>query len=289
MECSRSELACNYQYSYNAGLLQQNSIYYKTDEEVEWLRASNLLVSRTLALVGELLKPGVTGKFIDQQAERFIRDHGGVPSFKGYDGFPATLCVSANEAVVHGIPGNAPFRDGDIVSVDCGVYMNGFHGDSAYTFAIGEVSDKVMKLLEVTRQSLYLGIEKAVAGNRIGDIGQAIQDYTERKHGYGVVRELVGHGVGKALHEKPEVPNYGKRGRGVLMKEGLVIAIEPMINMGTKRISQMDDGWTIVTRDGKPSAHFEHSVVVRKHQADLLSDHSFVENSVKNNPNLREI
>ena len=269
--------------------MAQHTIYYKTDEEVEYLRASNLLVSKTLALVGELLKPGINGKYIDQQAELFIRDNGGVPSFKGYDGFPATLCVSVNEAVVHGIPGDTEFRDGDIVSVDCGVYMNGFHGDSAYTFAIGNVSDEIMKLLEVTRDSLYLGIGQAVAGNRTGDIGNAIQEYTERQHGYGVVRELVGHGVGRSLHEKPEVANYGKKGKGVLLKEGLTIAIEPMVNLGTRRISQLNDGWTIITRDRKASAHFEHSVVVRKHRADLLSDHSFVENSVKNNSELKEI
>lgn len=269
--------------------MSKNTIYYKTDEEVELIRASNLLVSKTLGLVGELLKPGITGKEIDQKAEQFIRDHGGVPSFKGYDGFPATLCVSKNEAVVHGIPNGGEFKDGDIVSVDCGVYMNGFHGDSAFTFAIGEVEEAIMKLLRVTKESLYLGIEQAISGKRIGDISHAIQNHTERLNGYGIVRELVGHGVGKNLHEKPEVPNYGKKGRGVLLKEGLVIAIEPMVNLGTRRISQMDDGWTIITRDRKASAHYEHSVVVRKEKADVLSDHRFVEDSVKNNPDLREI
>lgn len=269
--------------------LQKNKIYYKTDDEVELIRASNLMVSRTLALVGELLKPGITGKEIDAQAEMFIRDNGGVPSFKGYGGFPATLCVSKNESVVHGIPDDQEFKDGDIVSVDCGVYMNSFHGDSAFTFAIGEVDDKVMQLLRVTRDSLYLGIEQAVVGNRIGDISYAIQNHTEKKFAYGVVRELVGHGVGMELHEKPEVPNYGKRGKGMLMKDGLVIAIEPMINLGTRRISQLDDGWTILTKDRLPSAHYEHSVVVRKNKADILSDHSFLEKSIKNNPNLREI
>jgi methionyl aminopeptidase len=270
-------------------LLQKNTIYYKNEEEIELIRASNLLVSKTLALVGELLKPGITGKQIDEKAELFIRDHGGVPSFKGYDGFPATLCVSKNEAVVHGIPNGEPFREGDIVSVDCGVYMNGFHGDSAFTFAVGDVNEKIMHLLRITRESLYLGIEQAVAGNRIGDIGHAIQLHTEKKHGYGVVRELVGHGVGRELHEKPEVPNYGKRGKGILLKEGMVIAVEPMINLGEKRISQLDDGWTIVTRDRLPSAHFEHSIAVRKGNADILSNHSFVEDSVKNNPNLKDI
>jgi methionyl aminopeptidase len=269
--------------------LQQNKIYYKTEEEIELIRASNLLVSKTLSLVGEMLKPGVSGKQIDEKAEMFIRDNGGVPSFKGYDGFPATLCVSRNEAVVHGIPGDDPFEDGDILSVDCGVYMNGFHGDSAFTFAIGEVDEEVMKLLRATRESLYLGIEQAVAGNRIGDISHAIQMATEKKYGYGIVRELVGHGVGRDLHEKPEVPNYGRRGRGVLLKEGMVIAIEPMVNLGTKRFSQLNDGWTIITRDRKPSAHYEHSVAVKKGAADILSDHSFVEAAVKNNPELKDI
>jgi methionyl aminopeptidase len=269
--------------------LNKNTIYYKTEEEVELIRASNLMVSKTLGLVGELLKPGISGKKIDAIAESFIRDNGGVPSFKGYGGFPATLCVSVNEAVVHGIPTKDEFKDGDIVSVDCGVYMNGFHGDSAFTFAIGDVNEEIMKLLRVTRESLYIGIEQAIVGNRIGDISFAIQNHTEKKYGYGVVRELVGHGVGRDLHEKPEVPNYGKKGRGTLMKDGLVIAIEPMINLGVKNISQLDDGWTILTRDRKPSAHYEHSVVVRKNKADILSDHSFVENSVKNNTNLREI
>jgi len=269
--------------------LQKDTIHFKTEEEIELIRASNLMVSKTLALVGEMLKPGITGKQIDEKAEMFIRDNGGVPSFKGYDGFPATLCVSKNEAVVHGIPTDEPFKEGDILSVDCGVYMNGFHGDSAFTFAIGDVDEETMKLLRITRESLYLGIEKAVVGNRVGDIGYAIQTHTEKQHGYGVVRELVGHGVGKALHEKPEVPNYGKRGRGVLLKEGMVIAIEPMVNLGHKKISQLNDGWTIVTRDRKPSAHYEHSVAVRKDKADILSDHSFVEHSVKNNPNLKDI
>lgn len=269
--------------------MNKNTIYYKTEEEVELIRASNLMVSKTLGLVGELLKPGISGKKIDAIAESFIRDNGGVPSFKGYGGFPATLCVSVNEAVVHGIPTKDEFKDGDIVSVDCGVYMNGFHGDSAFTFAIGDVNEEIMKLLRVTRESLYIGIEQAIVGNRIGDISFAIQNHTEKKYGYGVVRELVGHGVGRDLHEKPEVPNYGKKGRGTLMKDGLVIAIEPMINLGVKNISQLDDGWTILTRDRKPSAHYEHSVVVRKNKADILSDHSFVENSVKNNTNLREI
>ncbi len=266
-----------------------NDIYYKTESEIELIRTSNLMVSKTLAMIAEVLRPGITGRMIDKLAESFIQDHGAVPSFKGYGGFPATLCVSRNEVVVHGIPDDTEFVEGDIVSVDCGVYHQGFHGDSAYTFAIGEVSGQVLDLLRATRKSLYLGIEQAVAGNRLGDIGFAIQQYTEKIHGYGVVREMVGHGVGRNLHEKPEVPNYGKRGKGMIMKEGLVIAIEPMINLGDYRVRQMNDGWTIVTRDKKPSAHFEHSVAVGKNSADILSDHSFVENAVKNNPNLREI
>lgn len=229
------------------------------------------------------------GEVIDKQAEELIRDHGAEPGFKGYRGFPATLCVSANESVVHGIPGNQQFADGDIVSVDCGVFQNGFFGDAAYTFAIGDVSEEILELMRVTRESLYLGIGQAVVGKRLGDIGHAIQENAERKHNYGVVRELVGHGIGKSLHESPEVPNYGRRGTGPMLKDGLVIAIEPMINLGRKEISQLDDGWTVITRDKKASAHFEHTVVVRKGEADILSNHSLVELAVKNNPELKDI
>ena len=264
-------------------------IYIKTEEEIELLRKSDMLVSKTLSLMGEMLKPGISGKELDRKAEELIRDNGGVPSFLGYQGFPATLCISINEAVVHGIPSKIEIKDGDIVSIDCGVYMNGFHGDAAYTFAVGDVDDETMDLLRATNKSLYLGIEQAVAGNRVGDISYAIQNYTERKMGYGVVRDLVGHGVGRDLHEKPEVPNFGKRGRGPMLKAGMTIAIEPMINMGTRRVRVLKDGWTIVTKDKKPSAHFEHSVVIRKNKAELLSNHEIVEESIKNNINIKQL
>jgi len=264
-------------------------IYIKTEEEIELLRKSDMLVSKTLSLMGEMLKPGISGKKLDKKAEELIRDNGGVPSFLGYQGFPATLCISINEAVVHGIPSKIEIKEGDIVSIDCGVYMNGFHGDAAYTFAVGDVDEDIMELLRVTNKSLYLGIEQAVAGNRVGDISYAIQNYTERKKGYGVVRDLVGHGVGRDLHEKPEVPNFGKRGRGSVLKAGMTIAIEPMINMGTKRVRVLRDGWTIVTKDKKPSAHFEHSVVIRKNKAELLSNHEIVEESIKNNINIKQL
>jgi methionyl aminopeptidase len=264
-------------------------IYYKTDEEVELLRKSCLLVCKTLAHVAGLIKPGISGKKLDQEAEQLILDHHAKPGFKGYNGFPATLCISINEQVVHGIPSDLPFEDGDIVSIDCGVYMNEFFGDAAYTFAIGNVAEEVMELLSVTNESLYKGIDQAIVGNRLGDIGYAIQNYTEKVHHYGVVRELVGHGVGKNLHEPPEVPNYGKRGRGQLLKDGLVIAIEPMINLGKKEVTQAEDGWTIRSKDRKPSAHYEHTVVVRKQKADILSDHQLIEEVIKNNPEIREI
>ncbi len=247
------------------------------------------MVSKTLALMGEMLKPGVKSIDLDSKAEEFIRDNGGIPSFKGYGGFPASLCISINEEVVHGIPSDYEIKDGDVVSIDCGVYMNGFHGDAAYTFAVGDVEEEVMKLLRATNKSLYLGIEKAIAGNRVGDIGYAIQNFTEKQMGYGVVRDLVGHGVGRELHEKPEVPNFGKRGRGTILKENMTIAIEPMINMGTKYVKVLRDGWTYVTRDGKPSAHYEHSLVVKKGKADLLSDHKIIEESIKNNINIKKL
>jgi len=264
-------------------------IYYKTKDEIELIRANCILVSKTLALVGSLLKPGITGKEIDEKAEEFIRDHGAVPGFKGYRDFPATLCISPNESIVHGIPSDSEFKSGDVVSVDCGVYHNEFYGDAAFTFGIGEVDDDVMQLLDVTNASLYKGIEMAVVGGRLGDIGWAIQDYTQMKHGYGVVRELVGHGLGKNLHEKPEVPNYGRRGKGPLLKEGLVIAIEPMINMGTKSITVAKDGWTIETKDKKVSAHYEHTIAITKDGPDILSDHSFIYEAIKNNADINEI
>ncbi|MBK8924049.1 MAG: type I methionyl aminopeptidase [Saprospirales bacterium] len=264
-------------------------VFYKTDEEIELIRAANLIVSKTLAQVASMLKPGITGREIDKAAEEFIRDHHGRPAFKGYHGFPATLCVSYNDIVVHGIPGDREFKDDDVVSVDCGVELNGYYGDAAFTFAFQNVSEPVMELLRVTYASLYKGIEQAVAGKRIGDIAFAIQHYCEREHGYGVVRELVGHGVGRSLHEDPEVPNYGKRGKGPLMQSGLVLAIEPMVNMGIKEVYQDSDGWTIHTRDRKPSAHYEHSVAVRKGKADILSTHEFVLEEIKNNPSVKEV
>ncbi|MDO8368466.1 MAG: type I methionyl aminopeptidase [Saprospiraceae bacterium] len=264
-------------------------IFYKTSAEIELMRNANLVVSKTLAHVASMLKPGVTGEEIDKAAEEFIGDHGGRPAFKGYHGFPASLCVSYNDIVVHGIPSKREFKEDDIVSVDCGVELEGFYGDAAFTFAFQMVEEPTLELLRVTYASLYLGIEQAVHGKRIGDIASAIQEYCERKHSYGVVRDLVGHGVGRSLHEDPEVPNYGKRGKGPLLLEGLVLAIEPMINLGKKDVVQADDGWTIHTRDRTPSAHFEHSVVVKKNKADILSDHSFLLEEIKNNPNLQEI
>jgi len=256
-------------------------IYYKTEQEIELIRESSLLVAKTHAEVAKLIQPGVTTLELDKVAEEFIRDNGGIPAFKGYSGFPNTLCVSPNEQVVHGIPNNEPLESGTILSLDCGVKKNGFFGDSAFTYEVGEIAQDVKDLLRVTRESLYKGIEAAVAGNRIGDIGFAVQLHAER-HGYGVVRELVGHGVGENLHESPEVPNYGKRGRGVKLQEGLVIAIEPMINMGVKEIIQLNDGWTIKTADLKPSAHFEHTIVVRKGKAEILSSFDFIDEVLKN-------
>lgn len=266
-----------------------SQIIYKTDEEIELIRQNCLLVSKTLALVGSHLKAGVTGNELDEKAEAFIRDHGAAPGFKGYNGFPSTLCISKNEVVVHGIPNDEPFKDGDIVSIDCGVFHNNYYGDAAYTFAIGSIDPEVMKLLVVTKDSLYKGIEAAKRDGRLGDISYAIQHYTERVHRYSVVRELVGHGLGRNLHEKPEVPNYGKRGRGVKLQEGLVIAIEPMINLGGKSIAQSDDGWTVFTRDRKPSAHYEHTIAIVNGTPDILSDHSFLEAEIDKNDNLEKI
>ncbi len=255
-------------------------VTYKTDEEVKLLRQSNLLVSATHAVIVSLMKPGVKTQMIDQRAEEFIRDNGGTPGFKGYQGFPNALCISVNDQVVHGIPSDYVLKDGDVVSVDCGVYKSGFHGDSAFTFAIGEVTPEVEKLLRVTKESLYLGIEKAIVGGRLGDIGYAVQSHAER-NGFSVVREMVGHGIGRNLHESPEVPNYGRKGNGMKLKNGLVIAIEPMINAGKRFILQNDDGWTIRTSDGSVSAHFEHSVVVRPGRADILSDFTLIEEELK--------
>jgi methionyl aminopeptidase len=256
-------------------------IYLKTEEEVELIRESSLLVAKAHAEVAKMIEPGVTSLQLDARAEEFIRDNGGYPAFKGYSGFPNSLCISPNDQVVHGIPNDEPLKEGSILSVDCGVLMNGYYGDSAYTYTIGEVSAEVQKLLDVTKECLTKGIEQAVAGKRVGDIGFAVQQHAEA-HGYGVVRELVGHGVGKNLHESPEVPNYGKRGRGPKLQDGLVIAIEPMINMGVKNIVQHADGWTITTADRLPSAHYEHTVVVRKGKADILSSFEFIEEVLKN-------
>jgi methionyl aminopeptidase len=261
-------------------------IYYKTQAEVELMRESSLLVSATLAEVARILKPGMTTLEVDEIAEKFILANGAVPNFKNYKGYPFATCISVNDAVVHGFPNNVPLKDGDVVSVDCGVYKNGFHGDSAYTFAIGSISDEVKQLLRVTKESLNLGIEKAVTNNRVGDISFAIQEYTEKKHKYGVVRELVGHGLGKSLHEDPQVPNYGKRGSGQKLRDGLVIAIEPMINLGKKEVFYDDDGWTVRTKDGLPSAHYEHNVCVRKGTADVLSSFVEIEKNEKANPHL---
>ena len=258
-------------------------IFYKTEEEIELIRESSLLVGKTLAEVAKIIKPGVTTLELDKIAEEFIRDNNAIPGFLGMYDFPNTLCTSLNSAVVHGIPNNKPLKEGDIISVDCGVLKNGFYGDVAYTFEVGEVKEEVKKLLQVTKECLNRAIEVAIAGNRIGDIGFAVQNYAE-ENGYGVVRELVGHGLGKDLHEAPEVPNYGRRGTGLMLKEGMVIAIEPMINMGVRNVIQDKDGWTIITKDGKPSAHFEHDVVVRKGKADVLSSHKFIE-EVLNNKN----
>lgn len=260
-------------------------IYLKNREEIELMRESALMVSRTLGLIAREIRPGVIPLALDKLAEEYIRDNGGIPAFKGYKGargvpdFPATLCISINEAVVHGIPTSSPLKEGDIISVDCGVKKNGFYGDHAYTFAVGEIKPEVQKLIEVTKESLYIGIEQMVSGNRIGDISFAIQQHAE-KHGYGVVRELVGHGLGKSMHEEPEVPNYGKRGDGPKLKEGLVLAIEPMINLGTKNIKQLSDGWTIITADNKPSAHFEHDVAIVNGRPEILSSYAYIEEAL---------
>jgi methionyl aminopeptidase len=247
-------------------------IYYKSAENIESIRAAGKIVHDTLCMLEEWIKPGVNSLKLDKLAEEYIRSQGATPSFKGYNGFPATLCISRNEEVVHGIPDrNAFLQDGDIVSVDCGAFLNGFHGDHARTYAVGAVSAEKQRLMDVTRQSLALGIQKAVVGNRLSDIGHAVQQYAESQ-GYSVVRELVGHGIGQRLPEDPQVPNYGKPGRGIVLKEGLVIAIEPMVNMGKAGVRTLSDGWTIVTRDRKPSAHFEHTVAITKNGPELLTN-----------------
>ena len=261
-------------------------IHYKNNEEVELMRESALLVSKTLSEVAKILKPGITTISIDQFIAEFLQDNKAVPSFLNYHGYPYNSCISVNDVVVHGFPGAYELKEGDIVSVDVGVYKNGFHGDHAYTFMIGKPAEEVIQLVRVTKESLYKGIEKAIAGNRVGDISFAIQEHTEKKHGYGVVRELVGHGLGRSMHEDPQVPNYGKRGAGPVLKDGLVVAIEPMINLGKKDVFTDADGWTVRTKDGKPSVHFEHDVCIRKEKADILSNYTPIEVAEKDNANL---
>lgn len=262
-------------------------IFLKTEDEIELLRQSNLLVGKTLAEVAKMIKPGVTTKELDKVAEEFIRDNGAIPTFKGFPNqfgvpFPASICTSVNDQVVHGIPNDIPLKDDDIVSVDCGTYMNGFCGDSCYTFPVGNVSPEVMKLLKVTKEALYKGIENAVHGKRLGDIGSAVEEHC-LANSYGVVREFVGHGIGKEMHEEPMVPNYGKKGTGILLRKGMCIAIEPMITMGNRQIYMEKDGWTVRTRDGKPAAHFEHTIAIRQGSADILSSFEYVEEVLGNN------
>ena len=257
-----------------------SKIYYKSLEEIELIRESAMLVSKTLAEVAKVIKPGITTIALDKLAYEFIRDHDAVPAFLNYGGFPNSLCISPNEQVVHGFPSDYVIKEGDLISVDCGVIKNKYFGDSAYTFSIGETNEEQQKLVQVTQECLKLGIEKAVIGMRIGDIAHAVQFHAEQ-NGFGVVRELVGHGVGVKLHEKPEVPNYGKRGSGVKLEEGMVIAIEPMINAGTAAVKFWEDGWTVTSKDNKPSAHFEHTVAVKRGTADVLSTFSLIEEILK--------
>ncbi len=260
-------------------------IFYKTKEEIELLRQSNLLVGQTHAEVAKLIQPGITTEILNNRAEEFILDNGGVPAFKGYNGFPGSLCISINDEVVHGIPGKREIKDGDIVSIDCGVILNEFVGDSAYTYPVGEVAEDTLNLLRVTKESLYKGIEMAVTGNRIGDISYAVQKHAE-SFGYSVVRELVGHGVGRNLHEKPEVPNFGKRGSGTVLSEGMTLAIEPMINAGEYVVATAADNWTVTTLDQSMSAHFEHTVAIGKNKADILSTFKYIKEALEENINV---
>lgn len=253
-------------------------IVIKTAQEIELLRENNLLVSDTLAEVARHIRPGIPTMLLNEVAEGYIRSHGAIPGFLGYGGFPYTLCISVNEQVVHGFPSDYILKDGDIVSVDCGTIMKGFYGDSAYTFTVGRVEPEVEKLLRVTKEALYKGVEQAVAGNRVGDISAAVQQHAET-NGFSVVRELVGHGLGRKMHEEPEVPNYGARGRGPLLKEGMVLCIEPMINMGGRAVVFEKDGWTVRTKDRKPSAHFEFAVAIGKDRADVLTDFTRIEDA----------
>lgn len=258
-------------------------IFLKTEDEIDLMREANQLVGKTLAEVGRHIKPGVTTRHLDKVADEFIRDHGAIPTFKGFpnpygDPFPAAICTSVNDVVVHGIPSDdVVLHEGDIISVDCGTLLNGYNGDSAYTFMVGEVDEAVKQLLEVTKQSLYLGIEQAVPGKHVGDIGAAIQAHCEA-HGYGIVRELTGHGIGKEMHEAPQIPNYGMRGNGVMLKAGMCIAIEPMVTLGNRNIGMLPDRWSIVTRDHQVAAHFEHTIAVRKGKAEVLSTFEEIEN-----------
>jgi len=261
-------------------------IIYKTDEQIEQMRKSAQLVSRTLTEIAKILKPGITTLELDKIIGQYIADNKAVPSFLHYNGYPYNSCISVNDVVVHGFPNKKELKEGDIISVDVGVILNGWHGDHAYTFAIGDPGAEVMKLIQITKESLYKGIEKAASGNRMGDVAFAIQEHTEKKHGYGVVRELVGHGLGRSLHEDPQVPNYGKKGNGTKLKEGMVLAIEPMINLGTRDVYTEADGWTVRTRDGKPSVHFEHDVAIRRNGPDILSDYSIIEKAEAENPDL---
>jgi methionyl aminopeptidase len=261
-------------------------MFSKKPEEVEQIRKSALLVSKALQTVAGLLRPGITTLSLDVQIGEFIRDHGAIPSFLNYRGYPFNSCISVNDVVVHGFPNKEELRPGDIVSVDIGVILQGWHGDHAYTFVLGEPAAEIQQLIRVTKESLYLGVDKAITGNRVGDISWAIQEHAEKKYGYGVVRELVGHGLGKSLHEDPQIPNFGKRGTGPTLKEGLVLAIEPMINLGSKEVFTDKDGWTVRTKDGQPSVHFEHDVCVRKAKPEILSDFSIIEAAEKANPEL---
>jgi len=267
-------------------------IHIRTKDEVEIIRKNALMVTATLTEVAKMLKPGITTLSIDQMAEQFIRDNGGTPSFKGYgprnNAYPYSLCISVNEVVVHGFPGNYELREGDIVSVDCGFYRDGYHGDHAYTFAIGELDEEILKLMRVTKDALAKAITQTKENNRVGDISFTVEHFTNKLHGYGVVRELVGHGVGKHLHEDPQVPNYGRRGDGKRLKEGMVLAIEPMINLGTHKVLTLEDGWTVVTADGKPSVHYEHTTVVGKNSGENLSKFEPIEEAERANANLNK-
>lgn len=258
----------------------------KTDAEIEMMKEAAVLVSKTLTEVAKVLKPGMTTLAIDSLCAAFVRDHKAIPSFLNYKGYPYNICASVNDVVVHGFPNNIALKNGDVVTIDMGLILNGWHGDHAYTFILGEVSDEVKRIVNITKESLYKGIEQAIAGNRVGDIAFAIQKHTEKDNGYGVVRELVGHGIGRSLHEDPQVPNYGKKGNGPKLKENIVLAIEPMINLGTKEVYTDDDGWTVRTRDGKVSVHFEHDVCIKKNKAVILSDYSIIEAAELANTNL---